>query len=69
MISYDKFWTTLENRGISQYSLIKDYKVSSSQLNRLRKNQPVSTSTLDNLCNILGCKVQDVIEITLDNKE
>lgn len=68
MISYDRFWTTLEKKGISQYSLIKDYKVSSSQINRLRNNQHVSTNTLENLCNILHCKVQDVIEIIPDDK-
>ena len=43
MIVYDKLWTTLRERGISQYKLINDYSISTGQLDRLRKNTDVST--------------------------
>jgi len=52
----------MKERGISQYKLLKDYKFSSGQLDRLRKNQNVSTYTLNQLCSILQCKLEDIAE-------
>ena len=60
MIVYDKLWQTLKEKGISQYKLIKDYHISNGQLDRLRKNGNVSTYTLNTLCEILDCKLEDI---------
>ncbi|MCM1183340.1 MAG: helix-turn-helix transcriptional regulator [Roseburia sp.] len=62
MITYNPLWRTLKIKGISQYDLIKTYDISTGQLDRLRKNNPVSTATIDNLCTILHCDVSDVME-------
>ena len=62
MIIYDKLWATLRNRGISQYKLIKEYQISTGQLDRLRKNGNVSTYTLNQLCEILDCDLSDIAE-------
>ena len=62
MIKYDKLWVTMAEKGISQYKLIKDYKFSSGQLDRLRKNENVSTFTLNRLCKILSCRLEDIAE-------
>lgn len=61
MISYEPFWNTLEEKGISQYQLIKNYGVSAGQLSRIRANQNISTHTLNMLCKLLSCRVQDII--------
>lgn len=61
MISYEKLWITMKEKGISQYSLIKDYHVSAGQLSRLRKNSFISTHTVDTLCKILDCNVEDIM--------
>lgn len=62
MIVFDRLWATMKERGISQYKLIQEYKVSSGQLDRLRKNGNVSTYTLNQLCQILNCRLEDVAE-------
>lgn len=62
MIVYDKLWTTMKNKNISQYKLIKDFGISTGQLDRLRKNGNVSTYTLNTLCEILDCSLQDIAE-------
>lgn len=62
MIVYDRLWTTLKERGISQYKLIKDYNISTGQLDRLRKNGNVNTYTLNQLCEILNCRLEDIAE-------
>lgn len=61
MISYKKLWTTMKDKGITQYSLIKNYHVSAGQLSRLRSNSYVSTHTIDLLCDILDCNVEDIM--------
>ena len=60
MIIYDRLWETMAKKGVSQYSLIKDYHVNEAQLHRLRKNMVVKTTTLDRLCEILHCHEEDI---------
>lgn len=66
MISYQPLWATMKNRGISQYKLIKEYHFSTGQLDRLRKNESVSTNTLDTLCRILNYNIDDIVVYTPD---
>lgn len=62
MIVYDKLWATMKEKGITQYSLIKNYHISAGQLSRLRKNDNVSTHTINVLCEILDCQPGDLME-------
>lgn len=66
MIVYNRLWATLKEKGISQYKLIKTYGISTGQLDRLRKNGNVNTFTLNQLCNILDCNLQDIAEFIKD---
>ena len=52
----------MKQRGISQYDLYTHYNVNRSQLNRLRHNGNVEINTIDKLCNILQCRVEDIME-------
>lgn len=61
MIKYDNFWVTMKKRGISQYALINNYNISNSLLHRMRKNNVISTHSLNTLCNILDCEVEDIM--------
>lgn len=62
MIIYDRLWNYLKLKGISQNTLMREYGISTSQLHRLRKNLVVYTSTLDRLCDILDCDLNDIVE-------
>ena len=62
MIIYDKLWQTMKEKGISQYKLIKDYHFSTGQLDRLRKNGNVNSYTLNQLCEVLECRLEDIAE-------
>ena len=61
MINYQPFWETLKASGESTYSLIHDYSISSATIDRLRKNRPLSTSTINDLCIILGCSPENTM--------
>ena len=69
MVKYTRLWETMQRKGISQYRLIKTYGISNGQLNRLRKNLYISTHTVETLCRILDCRVEDVIEIVFDEND
>ena len=68
MIVYDKLWKTMQAKGVSQYKLIRTYGISTGQLDRLRKNDNVSTYTLNSLCKILDCTLSDIVEYVPDNE-
>ena len=68
MIIYNKLWETMKKRGVSQYRLTKEYHVSSGILDKLRKNAAVTTYTLNNLCKILNCDLNDIVEYIPDDE-
>jgi DNA-binding Xre family transcriptional regulator len=61
MIIYTPLWQTMKDKGVSTYALIKKHGVSSSTINRLRHNQGVTLQTIDDLCAILKCRVEDIV--------
>lgn len=62
MIKYDRFWVTMKERGISQYDLYEHYEITRSLLDRLRKNKNIEIFTIDRLCSILDCNIEDIVE-------
>lgn len=61
MISYEPFYETIKNKNISTYRLINTFGLSRSLIDRLKHNKPISTVTLNDLCAILDCKVEDIL--------
>ena len=60
MISYEPFYVTLRKKGLSTYKLINQYGISRSLLDRLKHNKPLTTVTLDDLCKILNCRIEEI---------
>ena len=61
MISYKPFYDTLKKRGITTYKLINHYGVSRSLLDRLKHDKPITTVTINDLCKILSCRVEEIV--------
>lgn len=66
VISYAKLWERMKEHGISQYALIKEYRVSPGQITRLKRNESVSTHTIEMFCRILKCDVGDIMQYIED---
>ena len=66
MIIFDRLWKTMKEKGISAYALREKHDVDSRTIRRLRANMSVTTYTLNNLCKILGCKLEDIAEYIED---
>ncbi len=61
MISYEPFYKTLKEKNTTTYQLIKKYNLSRSLLDRLKHNKPITTQTIDDLCQYLDCRVEDIL--------
>lgn len=61
MISYRPFYETLLKKDITEYHLIFKEGISANTLHRMKKGLPITTKTLDTLCFVLDCEVQDII--------
>lgn len=68
MIVYDRLWTTMKEKGITQYKLINYYGISPSQITRLKRNANINTHTINMLCNILGCDIGDIMSYIPDQQ-
>lgn len=62
MINYQPFWNTLNSSSESTYTLINKHHISSSTIDKLRKNKPLNTTTINDLCRILQCQVNDIAQ-------
>lgn len=68
IISYEPLWETMRRKGITTYALIKNYSFSRGTLDSLKQGRNISTSTLNDLCRILDCRVEDVLVYTPDGE-
>lgn len=68
MISYEPFYQTLFSRGITEYYLIYKQGISANTIHRMKHGKPITTTTLDTLCFILNCKVEDILRYVPDEE-
>ena len=69
MISYAPLWETMKRKNATTYALQVKGEISSSTVRRLKANESVSTNTLDALCRILDCELDDIIAYLPDETE
>lgn len=69
MISYERLWETMRKKAVTQYALIHFHHVSPAQITRLKRNESVSTHTIEMFCKILSCRVEDIMEYIPEDEE
>lgn len=60
MIIFSKLWDVMASRGITTYILRERYNFDTQVIRRLRTNGNVTTATLNKLCRILSCNLEDI---------
>lgn len=68
MISYKPFYKTLFRKGVTEYELIFKHGLSANTLYRMKHGEAITTKTLDTLCFILDCPVQDILEYCVEGQ-
>ncbi len=66
MITYDKLWETMKKKGITTYVLREKGGIDSKTVRRLKANENMETKTLNKLCSVLDCKLEDIAEYIKD---
>lgn len=66
MIKFDKLWETMKQKGISTYQLREQCGIDSKTVRRLKANDNMETKTLNKLCAVLDCKLEDIAEYVKD---
>jgi len=62
MISYAPLWETMKKQNATTYTLQVKGEISSSTIRRMKAGESISTNTLDSLCKILNCTINDIIQ-------
>ena len=66
MIVYERLWKTMARKKITTYQLINEYHFSKGQIDRLKNNANIEMITVNNLCRVLKCKIEDIAEYIED---
>ena len=66
MVSYKPLWHTLIDRDMKKMELVEKVGMSRATLSKLNNNQYVALEVLDRICEVLDCRIEDVVEITKD---
>ena len=66
MIRFDRLWQTMEHKGVSTYQLREQCGIDSKTVRRLKANDNIETKTLNKLCSVLNCALEDIAEYIPD---
>ena len=62
MIIYNRLWETMKSKNVTTYILREKCGIDSKTIRRLKANENIETKTLDKLCSVLECKIEDIVE-------
>lgn len=66
VIIFDKLWDVMKEKGVSTYQLREKCGIDSKTVRRLRANDNMETKTLNKLCAVLDCRLEDIAEYIPD---
>ena len=66
MITFNKLWATMEEKGVTTYKLREECGIDSKTVRRLKANDNIETKTLNKLCAALHCRIEDIMEYIPD---
>ena len=66
MIQFDKLWQMMEQRSVTTYQLREKCGIDSKTIRRLRANENMETKTLNKLCAVLNCRIEEIVEYIPD---
>lgn len=66
MIIFNRLWQTMEKKGITTYTLREKCGIDSKTVRRLKANENIETKTLNKLCHLLQCNLEDIAQFVDD---
>ena len=68
MIIFDKLWSVMKEKNVSTYQLREKCGIDSKTVRRLKENENIETKTLNKLCALLGCRLEDIAQYVPDEE-
>lgn len=65
---YKEIPQKLKNAGYSSYRIREQGILSEGTMQAIRENKPVNLRTLDIICQLLHCPIEEIVEILPDDK-
>ncbi len=65
-VNYDKLWKLLIDKKISKTQLVHKSGISTNAMAKMGKNQFVRLEVLIRICDILHCRIDDIIDYSMD---
>ena len=69
MIGCSPFWRTLKASKENWYTLTKKHHITDSTLHRLKHTRDISMKTINDLCRILNCSIDDIAVYVPSDKD
>ena len=66
MIRFDRLWETMQKKQVTTYQLREQCGIDSKAIRRLKANDNIETQTLNKLCAVLNCGLDEIAEYIAD---
>lgn len=67
--SYNKLWKLMIDKKMNKTQLREAAKITSNAMAKLGKDESVPVETLEKICRVLDCTIDDIMEFDQDKKE
>lgn len=61
-VNFDKYFRMVDEKGITYSQMLKEANISGNILTRMRRNEYVSLESIEKICRVLECRIEDIIE-------
>ena len=67
--SYNKLWKLMIDKKMNKTQLREAAKITSNAMAKLGKDESVPVETLEKVCRVLDCTIDDIMDINQNSKE
>lgn len=64
--SYNKLWKLMIDKKMNKTQLREASKITTNAMAKIAKDESVPLETLEKICAVLHCNIEDIVEITYD---
>lgn len=65
--SYNKLWKLLIDKKMNKTQLRQSARITTNAMSKMAKDEPVTLETLEKICGVLDCKIEDIVEIITED--
>ncbi len=67
-MNYNKLWKMLIDKNLMKKDLIEMAGITTNAMVKMGKGGDVSTQVLSKICNVLDCKLEDIVELNSEQE-